>query len=138
MSSESPAKTKRVPAKVVVAVSSNGGGRKAVAVAAAAAVEPVDVAGRKRKGEVQLSRAERALQEAAIKKKRLELNRLAAIKSRKKKKTYIQSLTGRVTALQAENKALFSDNQTILTTYVSLFWSVATIMSVGPPLCHIS
>jgi glutamine synthetase adenylyltransferase len=55
-----------------------------------------------------------------LRKKRLELNRLAAIKSRKKKKSYIEELNGSLQKLAGENKQLWGECKGLKVSYALL------------------
>lgn len=65
--------------------------------------------------------------EEAIRKKRLELNRKAAIKSRAKKKEYLKSLHSSVAALTKENRTFWEESRRLTSSYARLREAHASI-----------
>eukprot|EP00750_Incisomonas_marina_P030165 INCI7333.1.p1 GENE.INCI7333.1~~INCI7333.1.p1 ORF type:complete len:339 (+),score=88.10 INCI7333.1:285-1301(+) len=125
---------KRVPASVVRVVSATASAAPSTATTAtAAAVEATAAATskagtgsdgsentRKRKAALEETQDMTPEEREQLKRKRLELNRLAAIKSRKKKKAYMANLASRAEGLTEENKKLWADNKQLKNVYSQL------------------
>jgi len=106
-----------VAAVQVVPASGESVAREA-AVKAVVKAESVD--SRKRRPPARRAKVLTPAQQAALKKRRLELNRQAAVKSRKKKKEAIAGMKQALANMTTENKHLWDDNKLLNSAYAQL------------------